>query len=615
VRNALVAVALVLLPAAGAVGKINPDYTPKHLVDEAEVIFVGTLTATDKGLQWKVVRARPIKGEAPAEHVVRVVGCAQAPADMLVEAFRAGRPVVVFVGTLNGVPRAYVHTGGTWLNASAGGKGRWNVTCYAAAMSATYAGGTDMLARMSAYLVHDRDGDVPVTAGVRWSETQVKVGQVPPESGPMAAVEIGTPPRVHLFVASPEGDRLFRSRFVKDDTVFEDVTAAARLDSRSRRFAWVDLDRDGLADLVGFDGKGLFVRLARADGTFKVPEGDWSVKLPRGCTALTPCGRDGRPGVLVSTDAGAFHLAAEPAKGWTKQPMPPAKGQEYTGRLSPCIVADLDNDGFADVLQPGEQGGVLWRGTDKGLATGTPTDVGTGAGIARAVLGDFNEDGALDVFLPGSEVNSLWENDGKGRFRNVFRYTGSLHAKCPAGAAEARMMDLNHDGRQDLCLIYLNGNIAYHFNRGFRAFGEEGEVKLPGLDVRPGQRRVGQKAMASADFNDDSARDLVVMTPRGVIVAYMNYMFDRPGLRLRLPRGVTGPVTVSCWQGERRPACCGAVPVGGHTPPTYVGARYPGKCTVRWTAPGKGPSRRTVEVTDGARDLVVGGSGGAAPKK
>ena len=69
-------------------------------------------------------------------------------------------------------------------------------------------------------------------------------------------------------------------------------------------------------------------------------------------------------------------------------------------------------------------------------------------------------------------------NAGAGRFRPVLRYAGSVGHKLHPGAADCLATDLNHDGRPDLALLYAKGRFLYHFNRGYRCMGEEGELTL-----------------------------------------------------------------------------------------------------------------------------------------
>jgi hypothetical protein len=305
----------------------------------------------------------------------------------------------------------------------------------------------------------------------------------------------------------------------------------------------------------------------------------------------------------VSTSTAPFLLAADAKSGWKRVELPPG-AQLSSGQPSACIVADLDHDGFVDILQPLENAGVLWRGKAGGFLPPQPSPVATGGGTASAAVGDFNQDGFLDMFLAGPEKNTLWENDGKGSFREVFRHSGSMSYKCPTRAAAVATMDLNHDGRQDICLGYLEGEPLYHWNRGFRSFGEEGEVRLPaaqgGAQVRPGQR-----ALLAADLNGDGSLDLAVVLSNGDLLVCFTDQIGIPGVRLRLPKGATGPVTTSVWIGNKQPICLGALPVPGHSPAAFLCTRYPGKCTVRFHLPGKPNQSATVAVEDSPKDVIL----------
>ena len=223
-----------------------------------------------------------------------------------------------------------------------------------------------------------------------------------------------------------------------------------------------------------------------------------------------------------------------------------------------------------DVLQPAERGSLLWKGKAGGFEKPRRVAVATGGGTALAAVGDFDQDGLLDIFLAGQEKNTLWENDGKGNFREVLRYSGSPGYKCPVGACGVQALDLNHDGRTDLCLIYEQDDLLYHFNRGFRTFASEAEVRLPGAQTNPGEPRVGQRAIAAADFNGDGSCDLAVLLTNGDLICCFNEMTGVPGVRLRLARGMTGPVTVSCWVGDDYSFCSGVACRAG----TFSGRFY-----------------------------------------
>ena len=79
--------------------------------------------------------------------------------------------------------------------------------------------------------------------------------------------------------------------------------------------------------------------------------------------------------------------------------------------------------------------------------------------------------------LSGTGACELWESTGTGSFRPVIQYTGSLQDKRQPGASDCLTTDLNHDGRPDLATLYEKGHFLYHFNRGYRCMGEQGELR------------------------------------------------------------------------------------------------------------------------------------------
>ena len=166
-------------------------------------------------------------------------------------------------------------------------------------------------------------------------------------------------------------------------------------------------------------------------------------------------------------------------------------------------------------------------------------------------------------------------------------------------------MDLNHDGRADLCLGYPNGDFRYHFNRGFRSMGEEGELRLPGADTRSGDKRLGLQSFAVADFNADSSADLAVLQSDGTVRVYFNDRIDAPALMLRLPRRVVGPVTVSCWTDEKIPSLTGFAIVSGHAPGVYLSVRAKGTVNLKYRFPGRPPATISLKVVDGTSEVVL----------
>ena len=610
-------VAIVAVLGAWAVPAraiIDPNFTPKDLADQADLVLVGPLAAGDNAMQWTLTVAKTLKGKAGAKHVIDLTKCKKDHVDDIAAFLgKNGKaPVAFYFGTLKEVERGVMHVGGQWLAIAKAGKDKWNVTGYAPAMSGTYAGGTDMLVRMTEYLIKDPESYVPVHAGIRWAGDAIKVGKAGGRVGGMAAVSAGAGKPALLYVASSEGDRLWRPKDDDDEWSFTDVTASSGLKTKSLRFCWLDVNADGLADLISWDGAALTTLLAGKDGKFKPAAKPAPAKLAGGCTALAACSTDGKPALLVTTHAQPVRLVLDAKSGaWKPAALPSASGQvAQIGPAGACVAADLNGDGFVDVLQIGQAGSLLWTGKAGGFNAPAKSSVASGSARVVPAVGDFNEDGAPDLFIAGGQKNTLWENDGKATFREVFRRGGSISYKCPTGAIDARATDLNHDGRIDLCLIYRSSDLLYHFNRGFRSFGEEGEVRLPGLRVETGEKPVGQKAMVVGDFNADGANDLAVVLTNhpkfeGQVVCYMNDQYEMPGLRLRLPKGVTGPVTASVWQTEEYPICAGTAVVTGHAPAAYLCARYRGSCVVKWRMPGGRPQSKTVKVGSAPVDVIL----------
>lgn len=606
----MLTVALIFLFAPTGQAIIDPNFTPRDLTEQSKLVMVGEVGRAGK--TWTLRCIRLLTGEAPKQHVLSLARCNVDQVEDITGALQQNKkqPVILFAGTLRNVEAAYLHVDGTWLALKATAKGRWNVSGYATRLSATFAGGTDMLIRMADYIVKADDPTVPVSAGVDWADEPIKVGKIGGRTAGMKAVALGAKKTLHLFVSCSKGDKLFRADTDPDEleTTFKDVTAAVGLDTKSQAFRWHDVNGDGLADLVCWDGAALTVRLNSADGTLRKAGGGWTLRLDSGCRAIVPCAVGGKIGMLVDGEAGPQLFAAGQG-GWKKGLLPAAEGMGHTGS-APCIVADLDNDGYPDLLQPGGAEGLLWKGGAGGFARPVRTAVCTGGGGAKVAVADFNADGLLDIFLAGEVKNRLWENDGKGGFKDVFRHSGSMSYKCPTGAAEVQATDLNHDGRADLCFVYRTQGILYHFSRGYRAFGEEGEVRLSGAESEPGQPRIGQLAMAFADFDLSHSQDLAVLLTTGEVQVYLNNQMDQPGMRLRLPVKTAGAVTASCWQGAKFPVCIGTTVVTGHSPAAYVAARFPGFVTVKWRLPGGPEQSKKIEVENGPVNVILG-SGGA----
>ncbi len=577
-----------------SLGFIDPSFTPVQLVRQSDVIVAGTMQAAAGG--WRIADPAGIKGQPPATLAISTAACAPEQAEQVRALLTngQGRPAVLFSGTIQGDARCLLNVDGVWLKLRADAAG-WPCLGFDQKMSGTFAGGTDMLIRLARSLAADPDATVPVGVGTSWMECS-RIGPLPGVAG-LEAVGLAGGGAPCLFAAAPDGDRLFRP--VKDDERLEDITAAVKLNSHSRRFAWLDFDRDGLADLVSFDGGTMTLHLSTLDGFKPTSTVAWNPADGK-CLGLAAAGS---ARVLVSTDNRPF-LLTWTAAAWRRNEFPAADADAPKGPASACVVADFDGDGFVDVLQPRGDGGLLWRGArDGGFQAPVRSAVAGAAGDARAALGDFDGDGSLDVCLGDAGALRLWENDGCGGFRDVTNHAGSLGYKAKPAISCGLSADLNHDGRQDLILGYADAGFIYHFNRGFRCLGEEGQLRLHDVREPPPQADLGITACAVADFDGNGSDDVALAFTDGSLYCYYNNLFDVPVIRARLAPGTAGPLTVTVWQGPGEGVCLGAYAVTEQT--RFLGLRKPGGCVVKWCA-ADGVERIRKLTVDKPVDLVLG---------
>ncbi len=558
-------------------GFIDPKFTPVHLVKESQTIFTGTLAA-DAQAGYRIAVSETLKGKPPSP-VMSLArpkdDAAQEISDVL--SSNGAKPVIVF--TSEDGKTARLHVSGVWLQLTASEGGPWQIGL-ARQMSGVWAGGTDMLVRLCRYLLADPKASVPVSVGVSWMRDKAVLGTAEGTIAGMQALELGDDHRPHVFVASAKGDKIYRAN--KDDETFKDVTVETGLDSRSKQFCWMDLDGSGLPQLVTWDGSAIQVRQFR-DGKFSIV--DKGYPMPGGCLGLAPCAvGKGEPAILVTTSDLPLLLRRDRDGAWQATSLP--GGDPVTGAAGvtcACITADFDNDGYVDVLQPRSKAGVLWRGGTDGFHPPQALPFSCTEGPARFCLGDFDGDGTLDVFVSGPDKNELWANDGKGGLLPVISSGGSLGYRCAPGASFCCAADLNHDGRMDLCVMYAKAEFSYHFSRGFRCFGEEGELRLVGPEGTPAD--VGQVAGCIWDFNGDGALDLAAAFANGQIVCYYNDAFNKPMLHVALKKGLAGPVTFSIWQGPNATQCLGTFTAGSI--PVLAPLRQGSDCTIRYSLPGK----------------------------
>ena len=312
----------------------------------------------------------------------------------------------------------------------------------------------------------------------------------------------------------------------------------------------VDLNKDGKADIILGDFKGLAVSLNNGDGTFANP-----VQIPLGLD--TPCNiayidvgdlnGDGAPDIVAAypgdascnaytqvTQSGFFILLNDKKGGFTSTFVEYGYGA-YLPKL-----ADINGDGkldllLADISDP-ELEYYLYALPGNGDGTfnlGSATEVLQNTVVTAIIPGDFDGDGKLDLAL-GIETQvdgngePIYNTTGTNLLLGNGDFTFDLPVQYSAGIfpIAGTASDFNADGRPDLALNMLTfdaytdirtSSFVYMANLGGGGFGPAVQTSAP--VGAPG-------AIFAADINGDGAIDAVqdawVLGFSGVTGLYLN---------------------------------------------------------------------------------------------
>jgi FG-GAP-like repeat len=268
----------------------------------------------------------------------------------------------------------------------------------------------------------------------------------------------------------------------------------------AERIELADMDEDGELDVVVAETAGM-LRLLHGSGA-----GSFS------SVAQAPIGSNTRALVVGDLD-GDGDLDAVVGSGAMLYPvlgdgggnLSPAPSVSTIGQVMGLALADVDDDGTADLVLTVEEGVAVCRGLGDGTFLAQEPTPGQQPGARGVAAGDFDGDGAIDVAYVSQATDSLGVllGDGAGGF-------AAEVAVATGGSPDVLLAeDLDNDGRLDLV-------VAHQGETTLRIFVvEPGVGPVEGLQV-PLSGPVS--ALHSGDLNGDGVPDLAATSAGTPIV-------------------------------------------------------------------------------------------------
>ena len=267
---------------------------------------------------------------------------------------------------------------------------------------------------------------------------------------------------------------------------------------RPRMIVVADMNGDNLLDLVvpNYGAGNLSVFLGNGSGGF-APRTNYSSFNNPTCATTPDLNGDGRPDLVV-TNFGSTTISVLLANGSGGF----GAKTDYTvgsGSSTPHWVTngDLNNDGFDDVAVAdyGTNQFSILLGNGTG-SLGPKTDFATGTGPISIALADMNADGFADMVTAlASGSVSVNAGNGSGGFGSA------TTVAVGSGPYQATVADLNGDGRLDIVVPNQTGNsLSLLFGNGPGGFAPAVEYGLGSVNAYD---------LKIADMTRDGNRDVV----------------------------------------------------------------------------------------------------------
>lgn len=298
-------------------------------------------------------------------------------------------------------------------------------------------------------------------------------------------------------------------------------SVALALKGTPERLRQVDLNHDGLADFVVFQGttKPPQTFLGEADGTFHEAVSTGGLGLPAVNSAATSIWRSGEfTGLLVCQENFARWLTFTPQHRW--QVSDQFNVVESNANIVGALAIDLDGNGTSELafVDAGVKKLRLWKKTDAVYAPWKEIDLGEFAfkGIHAA---DLNGDGRPDLALFSAEkILVLYSGGSSPVIQEIASFETQIDKAYPTDVVAG---DLNGDGRIDLAvsdvrnhaveLLDFNPEQGLRHALYFRLFEHKSFAKEDTPDTEP-------REIVVADVTGDGRADLILLLHDRVLI-------------------------------------------------------------------------------------------------
>ncbi|KAA6458699.1 VCBS repeat-containing protein [Acidobacteria bacterium AB60] len=289
----------------------------------------------------------------------------------------------------------------------------------------------------------------------------------------------------------------------------------------------VDLNNDGIPDLIELTQNGPLVYLAKGDGTFTP---GYSYSFPSGNSTGGVTGDfngDGKADLIIPIGANQVDVFLGNGDGTFQPPVAQTFAAAGTAPYGSSIAAaDINHDGKLDLILPVTTSNGVAIAVALGNGNGTFADATTvvnANNVAQVATGDFDGDSIADIaFIDNTNCTSkncasvvhVLYGRGDGTFIDTTPLTAPNYIYIGTG-------DLNSDGRTDLFTVMNEYTSTTTVAQLATLYGQTDRTfALYTQNIDNSQTGVfGQYAMA--DFNGDGKMDIVaISTYDGAILQF-----------------------------------------------------------------------------------------------